>query len=81
MPKIERKCKDCAFYSSYYHTGNFCFWSAFKGVCSERNEVVNFYESCNSWSKEEAVPQVTPQIIDKVIGDVQFIIKYFNNEE
>lgn len=80
MPKIKRQCETCAFYSSYYHTGTFCFWSAYKGICSKRNEVVNFYESCNSWKKAEAVTEVTAQTMDKTISEVQFIIKYFNND-
>lgn len=77
---MNRICENCARYKSYYHTGVFCFWEAYCGICENSGETVDFRDGCDLWLKRPPErTKLTVAQIDKAIDDVNAIAAYFKS--
>ncbi len=75
-----KQCRKCKFYNAYYRKGLFNFNIERQGECKKYNKIVSENDNCEYWNRSDCKANITLEMIDKVIADIEEIKRFYEEE-
>lgn len=74
---MNRNCGTCAAFSPFYRAVSCRFLKEYEGVCGKCGDFVNRDGVCEYWVGQPRPQELSPELFNKAVDDVKYILNYF----